>query len=200
MIKYKVGDRVKVIGRLGAPQAAMIGRIGTVVRRQTIFNSTQYFVLIDEFDNPHSDDRAILFNGVDLTPFLKDTEKTDAMARLRYYNYVGSDNTVPKIKNVIYNRPATIIFWKDGTKTVVKCKGEEFDPEKGLAMAIAKKALGNNYHYYDIFEKWLPNPKAGRGVMKKCDTCEHFDLSAGYDATCDACFDKHVRDHNIISV
>jgi len=59
------------------------------------------------------------------------------------------------IKDVIFNNPATIILWEDGTKTVVKAENEEFDPEKGLAMAIAKKALGNNYDYYDIFKKYV---------------------------------------------
>ena len=48
-----------------------------------------------------------------------------------------------KIKNVIFNDPATIVFWEDGTKTVVKWKNEEFDKEKGLAMAYMKKMLGN---------------------------------------------------------
>ena len=61
----------------------------------------------------------------------------------------------PKIENVIFNDPATIVFWQDGTKTVVKCHDSVFDPEKGLAMAISKKALGNKYDYYDEFEKWL---------------------------------------------
>ena len=61
------------------------------------------------------------------------------------------------IKKVIFNRPATIVFWKDGTKTVVKCQDKEtYDPEKGLAMAIAKKALGNEGNYYEVFKKWLP--------------------------------------------
>lgn len=45
-------------------------------------------------------------------------------------------------RRVIFNRPATIVFWNDGTKTVVKCaKFEDWDPEKGLAMAIMKKFL-----------------------------------------------------------
>lgn len=63
------------------------------------------------------------------------------------------------IKNVIFNDPATIIFWNDGTKTVVKAQnGETFDPEKGLAMAICKKMIGDNKReYYKIFKKWLPN-------------------------------------------
>lgn len=39
----------------------------------------------------------------------------------------------------MFNGAATIVFWADDTKTVVKAIGENFDPEKGLAMAIAKK-------------------------------------------------------------
>lgn len=63
-------------------------------------------------------------------------------------------NTITK---VVFNDPATIVFWRDGTKTVVKCNpGDVFDPEKGLAMACTKKLFGNNGFYYDIFRKWLP--------------------------------------------
>lgn len=64
---------------------------------------------------------------------------------------------IPEIKNVIFNDPATIVFWEDGTKTVVKCQdGDEFDPEKGLAMAIVKKAYGNKGNYCNKLKKWLP--------------------------------------------
>lgn len=63
------------------------------------------------------------------------------------------------IKNVIFNDPATIVFWNDDTKTVVKAQnGEAFDPEKGLALAICKKTIGKNTgRYYETFKKWLPN-------------------------------------------
>ena len=60
------------------------------------------------------------------------------------------------IKNVKFNPPATIVFWTDNTKTVVKCNGEDYDPEKGLAMCICKKMLGNRGNYYEVFKKWLP--------------------------------------------
>lgn len=47
-------------------------------------------------------------------------------------------------KKIIINNPATIIFWADGTKTVVKCHNEDvFDAEKGIAMATLKKLCGN---------------------------------------------------------
>ena len=59
-----------------------------------------------------------------------------------------------KIKKVIFNKPATIVFWEDDTKTVVQCGPlDSFDPEKGLAMAIAKKALGNKGNYYNEIYK-----------------------------------------------
>jgi hypothetical protein len=57
------------------------------------------------------------------------------------------------IMKVIYNYPATIVLWDDGTKTIVKARnGDPFDHEKGLAMAIAKKALGNDNRYYMAFQ------------------------------------------------
>lgn len=58
------------------------------------------------------------------------------------------------IKKVIFHDPATVIYWSDGTKTVVKCKNEKFDKEKGLAMACMKKLLGNKGHYYEEVKKW----------------------------------------------
>lgn len=62
-----------------------------------------------------------------------------------------------EIVKVIFNEPATIVIWSDGTKTVVKAqKGEVFDKEKGLAMAVVKKAFGNNGNYYNEFKKWIP--------------------------------------------
>ena len=64
------------------------------------------------------------------------------------------------IENVIFNDPATIVFWADGTKTVVKCGEDDiWDPEKGLAMAVTKKFFGNEGFYYDIFKKWIPEEK-----------------------------------------
>ena len=60
------------------------------------------------------------------------------------------------IQRVIFNPPATIVFWRDGSKTVVKCgENDIFDPEKGLAMAISKRAFGDNRDYYEVFAKWI---------------------------------------------
>lgn len=62
-----------------------------------------------------------------------------------------------EIEKVIFNGPATIIKWKDGSKTVVKCQsGDIFDYEKGLAMCFTKKALGNKCNFNDVLRKHIP--------------------------------------------
>ena len=71
-----------------------------------------------------------------------------------------STNRRVKIKDVIFSDPATVVFWSDGTKTVVKTRGgEKYDKEKGLAMAIIKKITGNTSNYYNIFKEWCGDEK-----------------------------------------
>lgn len=75
---------------------------------------------------------------------------------------------LPGIKKVIFSNPCTIVLWDDGTKTMVRAQGKErFDREKGLAMAIAKKALGNKGSYYDTFTEHLSKPTAKKKGKKK---------------------------------
>ena len=81
----------------------------------------------------------------------------------RYYMH---DDIRRFIKKVKFNPPATIVFWTDNTKTVVKCSGEDYDPEKGLAMCICKKMLGNKGNYYEVFKKWLPKEDDSDVVQK----------------------------------
>ena len=70
------------------------------------------------------------------------------------------------IKNVVFNCPATIVMWEDGTKTIVKCgDDEEFDWEKGLAMAIAKKTFGNQGNYFNQIKKWKPETEENDGLI-----------------------------------
>lgn len=78
---------------------------------------------------------------------------------------------MPAIKKVHFSGNVTVVIFEDDSKVIVKCQdGETFDPEKGLAMAIAKRALGTNKsgsNYYDIFKKWLPKTK--NDVTKKIE-------------------------------
>lgn len=106
----------------------------------------------------------------------------DSMRYMHWANCVMEEATKKKeetnmtaasIKNVIFAPPATIVYWSDGSKTVVKCSEKDvFDPEKGLAMAIAKRCGGNKGSYYKEIQNWVEKsgkkypgkPAAGKAV------------------------------------
>lgn len=61
-----------------------------------------------------------------------------------------------EIVKVTFNDPATIVHWRDGTKTVTKAhNGDKFNPETGLALCIVRY-MTNNRNYSKVFDKWLP--------------------------------------------
>lgn len=104
-------------------------------------------------------------------------------AALEHWEYIASKASgyiKGCIKEVIFDNPATIVYWKDGTKTVVKCQeGEIFDKEKGLAMAICKKVMSNKGNYNNQFHNILanakvindgPKPSTKEENIKKLDT------------------------------
>lgn len=65
------------------------------------------------------------------------------------------------IKDVKFDPPATIVLWEDGTKTVVMARGDDvFDPEKGLALAMVKKAYGNKGRYFKDIKKYTKDFKS----------------------------------------
>ena len=70
------------------------------------------------------------------------------------------------IRKVIFNDPATIVLWSDGTKTVVKCGPEDsFNMEKGLAMAIVKKMAGNDNRFHKVFKQYTKKKKKEPGSV-----------------------------------
>lgn len=70
------------------------------------------------------------------------------------------------IRKVIFNDPATVVLWSDGTKTVVKCGPEDkFDTEKGLAMAIVKKMAGNDNRFHKVFKQYTKKKKKEPGSI-----------------------------------
>ena len=61
------------------------------------------------------------------------------------YNGISRRNNMMKygVKEIIYHDAATIVYWTDGTKTVVKCnKNDEYSEYAGFIAAVAKKMYG----------------------------------------------------------
>lgn len=60
------------------------------------------------------------------------------------------------LKDIKISGPATIAFWTDGSKTIVKCqKADQYDAEKGIIMAVCKGLLlkyNSNKNWAKIFD------------------------------------------------
>ena len=73
------------------------------------------------------------------------------------------------IDRVIFNDPATIIYWKDGSKTVVKRSDDDiWDPEKGFCMAVIKKLYGHT-----SFIKRFMEPDEEMPILTVEEACEN---------------------------
>lgn len=52
---------------------------------------------------------------------------------------------LPEVKNIIFNDPVTVVFWNDGTKTIVRASnGDKFSKELGVIYSVFKKLYGPN--------------------------------------------------------
>ena len=111
-----------------------------------------------EYSNPiafadiHTDD------GIYRYP-IRDVEVTSKM----FDNFARDGMRGLRVKKVIFNKPATIVFWNDGTKSVVVCRdNDEYDTEKGFYIACTKKLFGNNHAAVGRMNKALDMAKEGK--------------------------------------
>lgn len=85
-------------------------------------------------------------------------------------------NNLPSmVKKVIFNNPATIVMWTDGTKTVIKCHEEDtYDEVTGFLLCCMKKFLsGSSYSKFcdildDVYStkySRLENTNSSNGVL-----------------------------------
>lgn len=58
--------------------------------------------------------------------------------------------------DIMFNKKSTIVFWIDGTKTVVSIKdGDNPDPEAAVAQAIVKKLYGGTSTFHNTVSKYV---------------------------------------------
>lgn len=83
------------------------------------------------------------------------------------------------IDRVYFNDPVTVVLWKDGTKTIVRCQeGDTYSAETGLALCFAKKALGNKGNFNDVFKKHVPEEKAEETPVEEAAEPETVEVEA----------------------
>lgn len=212
-MRFKIGDRIQMVNpssRLYKAIGTVVGVAGSFV--YVCFNYNNYddksvtkygpymasdFKLIDKDTYDKAQTEALMaaagYSGADQDGDTMFKIPLNFMCGMMDKNYRRGDFTqmfnkdnIPEIRNVYFNDPLTCVIWKDGTKTFVKnADGDHsYDPEKALAMAIAKKALGNKYNYYKEFEKWLPKEDAKFSVKSLLEASKELSKSlASFEAT-----------------
>lgn len=116
----------------------------------------------------------------DVSCVVIDRSYLDAVFAALYKSRVG-------IKDVRFCDPATVVFWEDGSKTVVKCMdGDTFNPEHGIAMATLKHIFGDGYvNYKKDVQRFIEagnkreKKKKENGVM--IEHCGYTIEQTGYD-------------------
>ena len=75
-------------------------------------------------------------------------------------NWIDGNGQHPK--KAVFHNPATVVYWTDGTKTVVKCQpGDEYDPMTGFLLCVAKKFFGNKGAYNKVIQEFVKEEDDG---------------------------------------
>lgn len=87
----------------------------------------------------------------------------------------------PKPKRIIRNGKATVVFWDDGSKTIVKrAEGESDSPYTAFTAALAIKIFGSNSAVHRIVGR--TEGQEQKEKQKDCAKCKK-------EKTYDECFD-----------
>lgn len=185
-MKFKNGDRVKIINCC----SRFYGATGTVVKTLLLANNYYMLSFCNYYDKSTPAYGPYIESDLKLISEGYAIKRGDGMMGKNYrkgdFTQMFNKDNIPEIRNVYFNDPLTCVIWKDGTKTFVKnADGDyNYDPEKALAMAISKKALGNKYNYYKEFEKWLPKEDAKFSLKSLLEVSKELSKSlASFGAT-----------------
>lgn len=106
-------------------------------------------------------------NGIEL-PVILFAHKLEAIKEFLKANDLVRSNEI-RIQKVIFSGPATIVFWEDGDKTIVKCMdGDPLNYEMGIAMCTLKKLFGEEGYrnYKKHVKELLPEEKVEKEVKE----------------------------------
>lgn len=125
----------KYAGKLGIVKKLADNRVG---------------VEFSDLKNPASGYGLFWFKKENVKPSFFDTPKHNdaiipaALAKAFLNFTFGAPRASLGVKQVIFSGPKTIVFWLDGTKTIVSCgEGDNNDPYAGFCAAVTKRVFGS---------------------------------------------------------
>lgn len=97
---------------------------------QTIYKELEQEINNSFLENELDEDE--IDNDLNLIRMIEELEEEEQ------YDYLA-------FERIIFNDPATIVIWADGTRTVVKaCKEDKFDKGVGLKTALLQRVFGKD--------------------------------------------------------
>lgn len=108
----------------------------------------------------------LLSNSESIDGLERETERIRHKYGLILPNVTTYSNKLNKnlIEKVIFNPPATVVIYKDGSKKIVKCgENDEFSPEVGFAMAMMNEMFGSRNAYKNFIKKWAEKSNIKQG-------------------------------------
>lgn len=125
----------KYAGKLGIVKKLADNRVG---------------VEFSDLKNPASGYGLFWLKKENVKPSFFDTPKHNdaiipaALAKAFINFTFGAPRASLGVKQVIFSGPKTIVFWLDGTKTIVSCgEGDDNDPYAGFCAAVTKRVFGS---------------------------------------------------------
>lgn len=110
----------------------------------------------NSFDEEHSVMNIIRTNNPAILEAFLRANKENQRRREDFKKRDYSETHIPGIEKVIFNEPATIVFWNDGTKTVVKCcEKDSYDREVGFKTALLTKMFSKQA-LRDMINTYVP--------------------------------------------
>lgn len=95
---------------------------------QTVYKELEQEIANSFLENELAEDE--IDNDLNLIRMIEELEAEEQ------YDYLA-------FEKIIFNNPATIVIWADGTRTVVKaCKEDKFDKGVGLKTALLQRVFG----------------------------------------------------------
>ena len=144
---FKIGQKVKV----GPLEGTVVGKVWENSESDGFMLSKLEMKYRVRVKDPYGAETTICCFPCELLPVFDDA----------FYPHKTSVSVSPDLiaktctpVRIIYNVKATIVFWKDGTKTVVKLSEGDYDnPYNAFCAALAKKIFGNNSRVRKIVNK-----------------------------------------------
>lgn len=173
----RCAESKNIIAKPGTLLYDFFGTIMNEAAKKAMTNTQNKQLISDIIYKPSGDNvcgRGDGGNGNHYSGFSAEAiEKLNGRTAKMMQERIGTSLIIPPIEliyvkgklrpHIIFNGAATVVFWADGTKTVVKCKkGTEYNAEEGLRWCIIKKLLGDSPEFWNFIKGAVPEDKANK--------------------------------------